>query len=218
MKKYYVIKLQAVLRNLIKPLWISHVSDRRVESVITAFCCIMSCYYVRLYITTFHSYNIRDKWGMMMSLWLTSIFLPPLWPPQKKKKVAMVRCELFLVSVLTLVCALFRVQIGGGDNGVICVSGFNRSHKGNPGAGWLGSVFFREVRVKAQQNTFPQLPFSSPGQRTELSLIAGGLLGGKGASNRSKAHTDAEKMIYYRYNQIAQSSFSKTSKKYAKAL
>lgn len=54
---------------------------------------------------------------------------------KKKKKVAMVRCELFLVSVLTLVCALFRVQIGGGDNGVICVSGFNRSHKGNPGAG-----------------------------------------------------------------------------------
>lgn len=59
--------------------------------------------------------------------------------------------------------------------------------------------------LKAQQNTSPQLPFSSPGQRTELSLIAGGLLGGRGASDRSKAHTnagkDAEKMIYYRYNQ-----------------
>lgn len=54
---------------------------------------------------------------------------------KKKKKAAMVRCKLFLVSVLTLVCALFRVQIGGGDNGVICVSGFIRSHKGNPGAG-----------------------------------------------------------------------------------
>lgn len=54
---------------------------------------------------------------------------------KKKRWLWLDVSKLFLVTVLTLVCALFRVQIEGDDNGVICVSGFIRSHKGNPGAG-----------------------------------------------------------------------------------
>lgn len=103
---------------------------------------------------------------------------------------AMVTCKLFLVAVLTLVCTLFRVQIGGDDNGAICVSCFISSHKGNQWAGRICSMFIREVRVKAQQTPSPQLPFISPGQTTELSLIAGGLLEFQNACKRRCREND----------------------------
>lgn len=111
----------------------------------------------------------------------------------------MVRCEQVIFSRCADSITLSRVQIGGDDNGAICVSSFIRIHTGNQGAGRRCSVFIREVRVKAQLTPCPQLPFSSPGRTTELSLIAGGLLERQTCMH---AREDAEKMIFYRYNQI----------------
>lgn len=91
---------------------------------------------------------------------------------------------LFLVAVLTLLCALFWLQIRGHDNGAICVSGFIRSHKGKQGR----TTLWRGVYQRAE-NCISSAAFPFTWTKTQLSLIAGVLLGGKGASNCKRAHT-----------------------------
>lgn len=97
-----------------------------------------------------------------------------------------VRCERVIFScLLTLFCAWFRVQIGGDNNGAICVSAFIRSHKGIHGAGRLCAVVCLSGRWEySAANYISHLLHQ--GKRHE------------GASNQNKMHVDAVKILFFR--------------------